>query len=74
MILFAILALKLFLQRIQGLVKTFKNEEKKSYNAVDNLSMTIYSDQITAILGKSIGPTNAFYWRNLISKYLFKMY
>lgn len=37
--------------RIRNLVKTFKNEAKESYNAIDNLNMIIYSGQITAILG-----------------------
>jgi len=37
--------------RIRGLVKTFKNENDKSYNAVDSLNLTVYSGQITAILG-----------------------
>jgi ABC-type multidrug transport system ATPase subunit len=38
--------------RIKNLVKTFKNNENKNYNAIDNLNLTVYSGQITAILGK----------------------
>jgi ABC-type transport system involved in cytochrome bd biosynthesis fused ATPase/permease subunit len=37
--------------KIRNLLKIFKNEQKEAYNAVDNLNLTIYSGQITAILG-----------------------
>jgi ATP-binding cassette, subfamily A (ABC1), member 5 len=37
--------------KIRNLLKVYKNEQKETYNAVDNLNLTIYSDQITAILG-----------------------
>ena len=36
--------------RITRLVKTYTNEEKQAYNAVDNLNLTVYSGQITAIV------------------------
>ena len=42
-------------------MKKFKNEEKQTYNAVDNLSMTIYANEITAILGHNgAGKTTLF--------------
>ncbi|CAF1026035.1 unnamed protein product [Brachionus calyciflorus] len=36
---------------IRGLVKKFKNEKGEEYSAVDNMNLTVYSGQITAILG-----------------------
>lgn len=42
-------------------MKKFKNEEKQTYNAIDNLSMTIYANEITAILGHNgAGKTTLF--------------
>ena len=38
--------------RIKNLVKTYKNEYKVIYNAIDNLNLTVYSGQITAIVDK----------------------
>nr|QUF59433.1 ATP-binding cassette transporter Abca5 [Brachionus angularis] len=47
--------------RIKNLVKTFKNENKVSYNAINKLSLNIYMDQITAILGHNgAGKTTLF--------------
>jgi hypothetical protein len=36
--------------KIKNLVKQFKNEDKVTYNAIDNLNLTVYSGQITAIV------------------------
>lgn len=47
--------------RISSLVKTYKNEDNKSYNAVDRLNLSVYSGQITAILGHNgAGKTTLF--------------
>lgn len=37
--------------KIRNLVKKFKDEKGSEYNAIDNLNLTVYSGQITAILG-----------------------
>jgi ATP-binding cassette subfamily A (ABC1) protein 5 len=53
--------LKLINSRIKNLVRTFKNEEGQSYNAIDNLNLTVYWGQITAILGHNgAGKTTLF--------------
>ena len=47
--------------KIKNLVKKFRNEEGKIYNAIDNLNLTVYAGQITAILGHNgAGKTTLF--------------
>ena len=36
---------------IKNLVKTFLNDEKEETNVIDHLDLTVFTGQITAILG-----------------------